>query len=416
MKLIADLHIHSKYSRATSQDMDIPTIAKWAKYKGINLLGTGDFTHQFWLSELKKYLKPAGQNFYEYNGINFFLTCEVSNIYHKRGRTRKIHNIIIAPDFKTVEKINEKLSRWGNLLADGRPILSIDSEDMVDLILNISEDCMIIPAHAWTPHFSVFGSNSGFDSLIECFGKQMANIHSIETGLSSDPAMNWRLSKLDSITLISNSDAHSPRNLGREANVFEVKDCTDLYNEVTQIIKTKDKSKFLYTIEFFPEEGKYHYDGHRNCNTCLHPKESISNNDICPKCGRPVTVGVLHRVEALADREENYIPKNAIPYKCVIPLEEIIAEAIGVGKGSSAVEREYLGLINRFGSEFEILLELEETQLEKISNRRIVEGIIKMRKGEIEISPGYDGEYGRISIKWSKEVLSEDKEEQLSLF
>ncbi len=416
MKLIADLHIHSKYSRATSHDMDIPTITKWAKYKGIKLLGTSDFTHQFWLAELKRYLKPAGNNFYEYNGIYFFLTTEVSNIYQKRGRTRKIHNIIIAPDFKTVEKINEKLSRWGNLLADGRPILSIDSEDMVDLLLNISDDCMIIPAHAWTPHFSIFGSNSGFDSIIECFGKQISNIHSIETGLSSDPAMNWRLSKLDSITLVSNSDAHSPKNLGREANVFDVQDYKDLYNEVTQIIKTKDKNKFLYTIEFFPEEGKYHYDGHRHCGICLHPKESISNNNVCPKCARLVTIGVLHRVESLADREEDYIPNNAIPYKYIIPLEEIIAEAIEVGKGSSAVEREYLSLINRFGSEFRILLDLEETQLEKIQNPKIVEGIIKMRKGEVDISPGYDGEYGKISIKWSQEVMSGGKNEQLSLF
>ncbi|MDI6641025.1 MAG: endonuclease Q family protein [Elusimicrobiota bacterium] len=416
MKLIADLHIHSKYSRATSPDMDIPNIAKWSKYKGIGLIGIGDFTHPLWLGELKRYLKPAGFGVYEYDGVKFFLTTEVCNIYYKSNRTRKIHNMIFAPSFEVVERINQKLARYGNLLADGRPILNLDSEDLVKLILDISDDCLIIPAHVWTPHFSLFGSNSGFDSLVECFSKETGNIYSIETGLSSDPAMNWRLSNLDSITLISNSDAHSLRNLGREANVFEVTSFADLYNEITQIIKTKNRKKFLYTIEFFPEEGKYHFDGHRSCQVRLHPRESISNNDLCPECSRPVTIGVLHRVEELADREEGFIPSDSIPYRNIIPLEEIIAEALGMGKGTATVEREYFNLINKFGSEFNVLLEVQEEKLQSFCQTKISEGIIKMRLRDVEINPGYDGVYGTIKIKWSQEELLEKKQEQLTLF
>jgi len=417
MKIIADLHIHSKYSRATSREMDVPNIVRWAKYKGIGLMATGDFTHPLWLQELKRYLKPVGYGFYEYAGVNFFLNVEVCNIYNKNGRTRRIHNLIFAPGFDVVDRINLKFSRYGNLFSDGRPILSLDSEDLVKIVLDISEDCMIIPAHAWTPHFSVFGSNSGFNSLEECFGEERRNVHSIETGLSSDPKMNWRLSGLDEITLISNSDAHSPGNLGREVNVFNIDSSlvkTDLYREVMRIIKTKDKNKFLYTVEFFPEEGKYHFDGHRVCNVGLHPKESISNKDFCKKCGRKLTIGVLHRIEELADRDEDFIPENSIGYKNIIPLAEIIAEALNLGRGTISVEREYLDMVNRIGPEFDIMINISEQELLRKIQPKIAEGIIKTRRGEVRIEPGYDGVYGKISIDWA-EKETDRVQEQLVL-
>ncbi|MEW6556551.1 MAG: endonuclease Q family protein [Elusimicrobiota bacterium] len=409
MKLIADLHIHSKYSRATSGDMDIPNIAKWAKLKGIALMGTGDFTHPKWLEHLKENLKET-DGCYEHNSIKFILTAEVSNIYTRTDKTRKVHNIIFAPDFETVEKINTELAGFGNLESDGRPMLSLDSEDLAKIVFDISDDCMIIPAHAWTPHFSVFGSNSGFNSLEECFGYYTDRIYSIETGLSSDPKMNWRLSQLDKITLISNSDAHSPKNIGREANVFDVTNYTNLYEQITRIIRTKDKDKFLYTIEFFPEEGKYHYDGHRNCDTVLAPKDAIKNHNLCPNCERRLTIGVLHRVEELADREENFQPVNAIGYKSLIPLREIIADALDIGKESAGVDKEYQQITSQVGTEFDVLLEIPEEILQKNIRTEIAEGIIKVRNGEVDIQAGYDGVYGKISIRKDK------KQEQLSLF
>lgn len=409
MKLIADLHIHSKYSRATSSEMDIPNISKWAKIKGIGLMGTGDFTHLKWLEHLKENLKESN-GCYEHDGIKFILTAEVSNIYTRNDRTRKVHNIIFAPNFKTVEKINAEISRFGNLETDGRPILLFDSEDLAKIVFDISEDCMIIPAHAWTPHFSIFGSNSGFDSLEECFGKFTDKIFSIETGLSSDPKMNWRLSQLDRITLISNSDAHSPKNIGRETNVFQLNDYSDLYSEITEIIKTKDRKRFLYTIEFFPEEGKYHYDGHRNCDVRISPKEAMKNHNLCPLCEKRLTVGVLHRVEELADRKQDFRPENAIGYKSLIPLREIIADELNLGKEAAAVEKNYSDITLRVGTEFDVLLEISEDDLKKNIKKEITDGIIKVRNGEIEIQPGYDGVYGKISIKKEKNT------EQLSLF
>ncbi len=415
MKIIADLHIHSKFSRATSREMDIPNIAQWAKIKGINLIGTGDFTHPLWLSELKGYLKPLHYGIYEHDGVYFFLSGEVNNIYFKNGQTRKIHNIILAPDFKTVEKINSKLTAYGELYSDGRPILSLDSQDLTKIVLDINPNCLIIPAHIWTPHFSLFGENSGFNSIEECFDKDTKNIYALETGLSSDPAMNWRLSSLDRFTLVSNSDAHSVQRLGREVNVFDVNDYRDLYKEITEIIRTKDRKKFLYTIEFFPEEGKYHYDGHRNCKLRMHPREALANNDLCKICNRKVTVGVLHRVEELADRAEDYIPTNAIPFKNLIPLEEIIASALNVTRSSQMVNFEYKKLVNHFGNEFEVLLESKIEDLEKITQPKVALGIIKVREGKVLVNPGYDGVYGEIKILFEEEIKREETE-QLSLF
>lgn len=396
MRIIADLHLHSKYSRATSREMDVENMARWCKIKGITIVGTGDFTHPVWFRELKAKLKPTDYGLYTYSGVHFMLTVEVSNIYPQGGRLRKIHNIIFAPSLEVVERINAVLGRFGSLMADGRPTLTLPSDKLVEYIMEISADCMIVPAHAWTPWFSLFGSNSGFDSLRECFRDESDHIAAVETGLSSDPAMNWRLSQLDAVMLLSNSDAHSPAKLGREANVFETGEPD--YHELVRIIREKDTSKFLYTIEFFPEEGKYHYDGHRNCNTRLTPKESKAAGNRCPVCKRPVTVGVMHRVEDIADREEGYVPSGAVPYRNLIPLEEIVAEAKGAQVGTGAVREEYFKLCARLGSEFSVLLDVPLEELTKHTSSRIAEGIRRVREGQVQIKPGYDGAYGEIHI------------------
>jgi uncharacterized protein (TIGR00375 family) len=400
MKFVADFHIHSKYSRATSPSMDLENLDRWAKIKGIKVLGTGDFTHPKWITSIKKELEPAEPGLFrlkgEDSGTRFILTSEISCIYKKAGKVRKVHIIIFAPSITAVEKINEKLNQIGNLHSDGRPILGLDAKELAKIVLDADKDCLVVPAHAWTPWFSVFGSKSGFDTLEECFEEYTKYIYAIETGLSSDPKMNWRLSQLDKITLISNSDAHSPQKIGREANVFD----TELsYNGIVQAIKTKDKKKFLYTIEFFPEEGKYHYDGHRDCNLSLSPLQSKKYNNICPVCGKPLVIGVLNRVEELADRPEGFLPKDAIPFKSLIPLNEAIAESIGTSVLSKEVLRHYNNLIKEVGSEFKILLEATEKEISEKSLPEIASGVIRMREGKVFIEPGYDGVYGKIKIK-----------------
>lgn len=407
--MIADLHIHSRYSRATSKEMMIPKIAEYAKLKGINLVATGDFTHPEWLKELKAYLKETGKGIYENSGIKFILNVEVNNIYTKKGKLRRMHNLIFAPDFVTVEKINGYLTKYGKLASDGRPILSLDSCVMFKALLDISPDIFLIPAHIWTPWFSLFGSNSGFDTIGECFGDLKDRIFAMETGLSSDPAMNWRLSVLDDYTLVSNSDAHSPSRLGREVNVF--KEELD-YFQLRDVLKNKDKSKFLYTIEFYPEEGKYHYDGHRKCDVRLSPKEARFNNNLCPVCSRSLTIGVLHRVESLSDRDEGFIPENSIPYKKMIPLEEIIAEAKGCGRDTVGVKNEYRRLCGIFGNEFEILLNTSVDELKSNTDERIALAVDRVRRGDLIINPGYDGEFGTVRIFEEQKP----KESQLGLF
>ncbi|MFH0763404.1 MAG: endonuclease Q family protein [Candidatus Omnitrophota bacterium] len=408
MPFIADFHIHSKYSRATSKNMDLENLTKWAKIKGISMMGTGDFTHPVWLSELKSKLEPAGRGLHVYNGIYFVLTAEVSNIYFKAGRTRKVHNIIFAPDMKAVDEINSALSEYGGLSSDGRPILRLECDKMVRDLIRIDPAVFFVPAHAWTPHFSVFGSNSGFDSPEECFEAQTPEIFSIETGLSSDPKMNWRWSKTDRFCLMSNSDAHSPSKIGREANVF--KDKID-YKELMEILKTKDKTRFLYTVEFFPEEGKYHWDGHRACSSCLPPKEAVTLNNICPVCGKKITIGVMHRVEGLADRPEGYIDESSPSFKSVVPLAEIIGAALKASPDSVKVEKEYFQLIKNFGTEFNILVGMDEAGLKANLPERIAKGVINVRKGSVRISPGYDGEYGKVKVFKEGE---ESPEKQLS--
>jgi len=412
MEFIADLHIHSKYSRATSRDMDVQHIAEWAKIKGIHLMATGDFTHHLWLEELKHKLEDTGNGLFQYQGINFILSAEISSIYSKKNKTYRIHNLIYSPSFKTTDKINAALSNCGNLASDGRPILGLDASELARIVFDIDENCMIIPAHAWTPWFSVFGSMSGFNRIEDCFEDQTAKIFALETGLSSDPAMNWRVSALDKFSLISNSDSHSPSKIGREANIF---DCDLNYSTIREVLKTKDKKRFLSTIEFFPEEGKYHFDGHRLCNTRLAPEETKKLQGKCPKCGKPVTVGVMNRVDVLADRPQGYMPSNAIPFKNLIPFNEIVAEAKGVAKTALSVEREYRSLVAKFATEFDILLRASEEELLKGLPRRIAEGVIRVRKGKVKIDPGFDGEYGKISIFGDEEKAVEG-EKQLSLF
>ena len=421
MKFIADFHIHSKYSRATSRNTDLESLDKWARIKGIKVLGAGDFTHPVWFKELKEKLEPAEPGLYKLNSkfqkpnskneTKFILTTEVSCIYLKGGRVRKIHLIIFAPSFEIVEKINQKLNFYGNLAADGRPIFGLDAKELLKIILNASENCLVVCSHAWTPWFSVFGSRSGFDSLEECFDDYAKYIYSIETGLSSSPEMNWRLSALDKITLISNSDSHSPSHIGREANVFEGEELS--YQSIINAIKRTNNLKpktcnLIHTIEFFPEEGKYHYDGHRLCGISLSPTESKKYNNICPVCGKPLTIGVLNRVEKLADRPEGFKPENSIPFKSLIPLEEIIADALGQGVGTIEVEKEYKKLIEKFGNEFNILIDVSRQDLEAVTLPEIAEGIIRVREGKVLIEPGYDGVYGKIRIfqKGEQKTLS----------
>ncbi len=405
MKFIADLHIHSKYSRATSSQADLENYAKSAKEKGILVMGTGDFTHPQLLGEIKEKLEPAEPGLFKLrnsdNPTRFLLSSEISCIYSKNGAVRKIHLLILAPSIEVVEKINTQLGWIGNLKADGRPTLGLDAKELLKIVLNISQDCLVIPAHIWTPWFSLFGSRSGFDSIEECFEEYTKYIDAAETGLSADPKMCWRVSDLDRITLVSNSDAHSPQKLGREANVFD----TELsYFAIVEAIKKKDKEKFLYTIEFYPEEGKYHYDGHRNCGVRVSPKEAKKYNNICPVCGKPLTLGVLHRVEDLADREEGFVPENAIPYKSLVPLQEIIAEAISQTPGTKEVMKEYHNLINQFQNEFNVLLNVKEEDLKSQTLPEIAEGIIRVREGEVNIEPGYDGVFGKVRIFQETEV------------
>jgi uncharacterized protein (TIGR00375 family) len=407
LRFIADLHIHSRYSRATSRDMAPEALWRWAQLKGISVIATGDFTHPQWLKELKDKLKPEGNGLFGLKkafqtsdvpdscraDVLFLLSSEISCIYSKQGKVRKIHCIILAPGFAEGDRINRALSKIGNLTSDGRPILGLDAKELLKIVMGASPDAMLVPAHAWTPHFSVFGASSGFDTLEECFEELTPLIHAIETGLSSDPPMNWRLSALDRLTLISNSDAHSASKIGREANILETEVS---YEAIMSAIRTR--AGFAGTIEFFPEEGKYHYDGHRACGVSLTPKETAARNFVCPVCGKKVTVGVMHRVERLADRSEGFRPADTPDFHSVIPLTEIIAESIKKGANSRAVEKQYFRLIESLGNEFRVLMECPVIDIVEAGTPEIAEAVSRMRKGEVNIEPGFDGEYGKISI------------------
>jgi uncharacterized protein (TIGR00375 family) len=414
MRQIADFHLHSKYSRAVSPKMVLEEIDKWARYKGIGIISVPDFTHPVWFQEIKEKLEPAEPGLYrlksnprESKETRFILATEISCIYSKNGKSRRIHIVIFAPSLEVAEKINTKLGWIGNLKSDGRPILGLDAKELLKIVLDVSPDCLVVPAHIWTPWFSLFGSKSGFNTVEECFDEYSKYIYAVETGLSSDPAMNWRIKELDNRTIISSSDSHSLSHIGREACVFEIEPEKLSYNEITRIIKEKDREKFLFTVEFFPEEGMYHFDGHRNCKLRFSPSETKGHEGICPVCGRPVTVGVMSRVDELADpaRPEGFELKNAVPFKSLIPLEEIIAEALDVGVKAKSVEKEYENIISKGENEFKILLDSTETELAKITLPKIVEGIMRVRRKELFILPGYDGEYGIVKIFSEQEKI-----------
>ena len=411
-QFIADFHIHSRYSRACSKDLTVEELAKWAKIKGIGVLGTGDFTHPMWLQELQDTLRECGNGLYEYQGAKFLLTSEVNTLFYQGGKAHQIHHILFTPSLEAAERINRELEPFGSLSLDGRPTLRMEAWRLVEIMLGIEPRGLIVPAHAWTPWFAIFGSTSGFDAVEECFEHQAKNIFALETGLSSDPAMNWRLSALDRYTLISNSDAHSARRIGREANVF---DCELSYDAMTGALRTHDGTKLIRTLEFFPEEGKYHLDGHRNCNIRWTPAETKRHGFRCPTCGRKVTVGVMHRVEALADRPEGARSSTAIPFQHLVALDEIIADALGVGVGTQAVEREYQQLIYKCGTEFNVLLEASKETLRSATTSKIAEGILRMRQGRVEVDPGYDGEYGKIKL-FGETAPAQAGEQQLTLF
>jgi uncharacterized protein (TIGR00375 family) len=396
--------------------MNIQTLDAWARVKGIKILGTGDFTHPNWLAELKSHLEPAEPGLFKLNGKNgptrFLLSAEISCIFSKNGQVRKIHIVIFAPSFEVVEIINLRLSAIGNLAADGRPIIELEALELAKIVLDASDQCLVIPAHAMTPWFGVFGSKSGFDSLAECFGDYAQYIYAIETGLSADPEMLWRIPDGRQVALISNSDAHSPQKLGREVNIFS----TEIdYFEILKAIKTKDSSKFLYTIEFFPAEGKYHFDGHRACNAGFSPRESKKYGGNCPVCGRPMTIGVVNRIEQLADRPEGYLPPGAIPFKRFIPLQEIIADVLKVMTASKQVQAEYNNLVKSFGSEFSVLIGASRADLENATLPEIAEGVIRVREGRVSVVPGYDGVYGKIKI-FDDEIAAKPSNSQKKLF
>jgi ATP-dependent DNA helicase UvrD/PcrA len=419
MSFIADLHIHSRYSRAVSKDMIPESLYRWAQLKGITVVGTGDFTHPAWFVELQEKLEPAEPGLYRLKStlakrvdaeipalcrgeVRFLLTSEISSIYKRHGRTRKVHNMMYAPSFTAVASLNDKLAQIGNIRSDGRPILGLDSEELLRIMLERAPESLFVPAHAWTPHFSVFGANSGFDSLEECFGELTHQIKVIETGLSSDPPMNWRLSQLGGITLISNSDAHSPSKLGREANVLN----SDLsFKGIKNAFISGDPRQFLGTIEFFPEEGKYHYDGHRNCQVRLTPEETRTHKGACPKCGKLVTVGVLHRTEVLSDQPVGHRPEKALPYWHLVPLVELISEVRGTGVNTRGVTEAYHHLLASLGQEFSILMEVPIADIEEYGGRLLAISVQRMRNGHATIAPGYDGEFGQVCM-----LTPEDRE------
>lgn len=404
MRQIIDFHIHSKYARATSKYFELEEMVKWSEIKGVDIISCADFTHPAWYKNLHENLveDPAGSGLYKLKSsdseVRFIISTEVSCIYSQGGKTRRVHLCVLMPNLEAAGRFNQLLQDAGAKLAsDGRPILGVSAKQVLQFMLEADKDAMMIPAHAWTPWFAVFGSKSGFDSLEECFEEMTPHIKAIETGLSSDPPMNWRLKELDNITLVSNSDAHSGPQIGREANVMELKQRT--YYEIVDIIAKKDKQRFLYTIEFYPEEGMYHWDGHRDCEFSCSPEESKKKKNICPKCKKPLTLGVETQVNKLANiSQKNVDSSQHIPYKSIVPLPNIIADYFGVGKSSKRVDNLFMSIIKSAGNEFRVLLDLEYAELSKIMPETLAKGIIRMRENKIRLNPGYDGQYGTVEI------------------
>ncbi len=424
LRIIADLHIHSRYSRATSQKMCVKEIARFAKVKGLNLVGTGDFTHPKWLKELQETLIfDEEKSLYKVAKnpelpVYFMTTTEVSTIFPFQKEIKKIHHVILTPTMETAVQINERLAKYGNLSADGRPTLNVTAPQLVEEIMEVSSENMVFPAHAWTPWFSIFGAFSGFNSVEECYQDMTKHIYALETGLSSDPPMNWRLSQLDNFALVSNSDSHSfwPWRIGREANVFEIEKLS--YKEILDAIRLKDKNRFKFTIETNPAYGKYHWTGHRNCGVSLSPQEAIKLSNICPVCRKKLTKGVEQRVEELADRPLGFKPQGAIDFVNLLPLSEIIATVLGVDSPSTRrVWSIYNLLVEKFGNEYTVLIDVSKEELENVVDERIAEAIIRVRENRVEVSPGYDGVYGQIIIfkENLREANASQRVQQLNL-
>jgi uncharacterized protein (TIGR00375 family) len=404
--------------------MCIEEIARFAKIKGLNIVGTGDFTHPKWLNELNESLVPESDtSLYKIakdpeSPMRFMITTEVSTLFTFENEIKKVHHVILTPSIEIAMQINDKLAKYGNLAVDGRPTLNLNAPHLVEEVMSVSGENMIFPAHAWTPWFSIFGAFSGFNSVEECYQDMTKHIHALETGLSSDPPMNWRLSKLDKFTLVSNSDSHSfwPWRIGREANVFDLKEPS--YREVVDAIRFKDKDRFKFTIETDPSYGKYHWTGHRNCHVALSSQDAIKLGNVCPVCRRKLTKGVEQRVEELADRPEGFEPDNAIGFRRLLPLSEIIATVSGVDSPSTQqVWRVYNLLIEKFGDEYSVLLDASREALSKAVDEAIVEAIIRVREGLVKVVPGYDGVYGRLVIfgEQNAEKVRLPKVQQLNL-
>lgn len=403
----ADLHIHSRYSRATSRDCDLPHLDLWARKKGIALVGTGDFTHPAWRQELQEQLLPAEEGLYRLKEAyrlpwdsawpqgepRFLVTGEISSIYKQGGKTRKVHNVLLLPSLEAAEKLARRLERIGNLQADGRPILGLSSHDLLALTLETCPQAVFLPAHIWTPHFSLFGAFSGFDSLEECFGDLAPYVRAVETGLSSDPPMNGRVPQLDALQLVSHSDAHSPQKLGREADVLE----TELsYPAVKRALETGEG--LWGTVEFFPQEGKYHWDGHRNCGVCLSPREAKALENLCPVCGKPLTIGVEHRVEDLARRQPGEGPAGAKPFVRLAPLATVLAARLGKGEQTKTVQGVYEALLAQLGPEFTVLRQTPAEAIASLAGEAAAQGVELLRQGKVAWRPGFDGEYGKLSF------------------
>ncbi|OIO18396.1 MAG: DNA helicase UvrD [Candidatus Magasanikbacteria bacterium CG_4_10_14_0_8_um_filter_32_14] len=416
MKKVLDLHIHSKYSRACSKSLELPLIAKTCETKGIDIVATSDFTHPKWFAHMKDSLVEDNAGIYKLKDnsskTRFIIGTELASIRKHKDKTRRIHLLVFAPSLKVAEKFNNTLEKRGfNLKSDGRPILGLTSKEILELMLETDERMMMIPAHAWTPWFGIFGSKGGYDSLEDAFEELTPYVRAIETGLSSDPIMNWRLSALDNITLISNSDAHSNAKLGREANVFDFNSEKDItYNEIKRIIDVGDKKKFLHTLEFFPEEGKYHYDGHAVCNFSCSPEETKKYKGLCPKCHKKLIIGVENRVFELSDRtveETIIVGKNKIPYRSIVPLAEVIADTYSCGVGTKRVLETYNNLIKNIGNEFLILLEANLKKISEVGGKDIAVAIDRVRNGNIFVKPGYDGVFGVVKVFQDREVGQE---------
>ena len=401
MSYAVDLHVHSRYAYATSRDLDFDSLARYAKIKGIDLLASADFTHPDWFEESRLKLKDAGTGLFEYGGVSFILGTEVECHGRQDGRGRRVHLLVFAPDFEAVERINTALSRFGKLKGDGRPALGLLPRELLALIKSIDEKCFLIPAHLWTPWFGLYGSKSGYDSLEECFGSDAGEIPAIETGLSSDPAMNWRVPSLDNVSIMSFSDAHSAPNLGRELTVVNGE---MTYDGIVQAMRNQD---IAYTVEFYPEEGKYHHSGHRACDIKLSPEEVREQGEVCPSCGRKITVGVSYRVEQLGGSQvDSWVGEDGLvygdtgrpPFKSLVPLREVLSESLGVGVRTKTVGRVYERLVESFGTELSILLDASIAEIGSVSDERTAEGIDRVRREDISIEPGYDGVYGTVRV------------------